>query len=114
MKHLKIHPLRVERRRRALTQQQLADFAQVSLSTIERAERGESIRADNQRRICDYLKKTPEELGLVSKESINQDEQNSPYTDNTLYTTTPIQSTTRAYLPPTRFLTMKSDELIKR
>src|SRR5579864_2242298 len=57
--------LRTERLRRGWTQQQLADFAGLSLSTIERAEKGESIRVDCIQRLCECLSKTPEELGLL-------------------------------------------------
>src|SRR5436305_7327147 len=57
--------LRTERLRRGWTQQQRADFAALSLSTIERAEKGESIRVDCIQRLCECLSKTPEELGLL-------------------------------------------------
>jgi transcriptional regulator with XRE-family HTH domain/tetratricopeptide (TPR) repeat protein len=57
--------LRNERRNRGWSQKLLADFAAVSLSTIERAERGEPLRIDNIQRICECLNKTPQELGLV-------------------------------------------------
>src|SRR5438270_1964935 len=57
--------LRTERLRRGWTQQQLADFAALSLSTVERAEKGESIRVDCIQRLCECLSKTPEELGLL-------------------------------------------------
>jgi len=57
--------LRIARQQRGWSQQQLADFAEVSLSTIERAERGEPIRVDNLERICSCLEKTPEQLGLI-------------------------------------------------
>ncbi|MCH5583662.1 helix-turn-helix domain-containing protein [Shimazuella sp. AN120528] len=43
------------------SQQQLADFAQLSLSTIERAEGGKQIRTDSVQRLCQSLKRTPEE-----------------------------------------------------
>jgi transcriptional regulator with XRE-family HTH domain len=56
--------LRTERLRRGWTQQQLADFAAISLSTVERAEKGGSIRVDCIQRLCECLSKTPEELGL--------------------------------------------------
>src|ERR1700682_3071815 len=53
------------RLRRAWTQRDLADFAQVSLSSIQRAERGEPLRVDMCQRICKCLgKEKPEELGL--------------------------------------------------
>lgn len=58
--------LRSARKEKGWTQQQLADFAQLSLSTIERAERGEPIRVDSIERICRCLQKTPEQLGLIS------------------------------------------------
>jgi transcriptional regulator with XRE-family HTH domain len=57
--------LRTERLRHGWSQQQLADFALVSLSTIERAERGEAIRVDSIQRLCECLSKTSEELGLL-------------------------------------------------
>ncbi|SDZ37971.1 helix-turn-helix domain-containing protein [Thermoactinomyces sp. DSM 45892] len=61
--------LRTARRTKGWTQQHLADFAEVSLSTVERAERGESIRIDSVQRLCKCLQKTPEQLGLLSKQS---------------------------------------------
>lgn len=57
--------LRTERLRRGWTQQQLADFAAISLSTVERAEKGEAIRVDCIQRLCECLSKTSEELGLL-------------------------------------------------
>src|SRR6266567_1064905 len=60
--------LRAARLQNRWNQQQLADFAEVSLSTIERAERGEPIRVDNIERLCKCLQKTPEQLGLVNIE----------------------------------------------
>lgn len=57
--------LRLERLRRGWNQQQLADFAVVSLSTVARAERGEAIRIDSIQRLSACLSKTPEELGLL-------------------------------------------------
>ena len=60
--------LRTERRRHGWSQQQLADFALVSLSTVERAERGEPIRVDSIQRLCECLSKTAEELGLLHLE----------------------------------------------
>lgn len=57
--------LRTERLRHGWTQQQLADFAGISLSTVERAEKGESIRVDGIQRLCECLSKTSEELGLL-------------------------------------------------
>src|SRR6266568_4198819 len=60
--------LRTERLRRGWTQQQLADFAGISLSTVERAEKGESIRVDCIQRLCECLSKRSEELGLLKLE----------------------------------------------
>ncbi len=70
MKDSDTHPLRVARLNlsRPLTQQQLADFAGVSLSTIVRAEHGEPIRLDCIQRIRDYFNKPAQELGLRSIE----------------------------------------------
>src|SRR5436305_6125208 len=55
----------IERLRKGWDQQQLADFAQVSLSTVQRAERGKAIRIDNIQRLCACLEKTPEQLNLL-------------------------------------------------
>lgn len=69
--------LRTARRQRGWNQQQLADFAEVSLSTIERAERGESIRIDNLERLCTCLQKTSEQLGLIKDyEEVNRRQAN--------------------------------------
>ena len=63
--------LRAERRRRAWTQQLLADFARISVPTVQRAERGEALRMDTVQLLCDALGKTPQELGLVG---VDEDE----------------------------------------
>jgi DNA-binding XRE family transcriptional regulator len=65
------HPLREARLKLGYTQQMLADFALVSLSTIERAERGERIRVTSMHLICQCFSErfqrpvTPDELGLL-------------------------------------------------
>ncbi|PRX40896.1 helix-turn-helix protein [Planifilum fimeticola] len=72
--------LRAARRKKGWSQQQLADFAGLSRSTIERAERGEPIRVDSIQRLCECLQKTPEQLGLLAPEKhdtpqiLNQDQ----------------------------------------
>jgi transcriptional regulator with XRE-family HTH domain/tetratricopeptide (TPR) repeat protein len=62
-----IHPLRQERQRRNLTQRELAELSLVSLSTIQRAERGEPIRVDSRRLLCKYLGKDAQVLGLIAE-----------------------------------------------
>src|ERR1700751_4009700 len=71
MKNVQTHPLRIARLNlpRPLTQQQLADFAAVSVSTIERAERGEPISIDSIQRICEYFGKDARELGLTKEKA---------------------------------------------
>src|SRR5258708_39843814 len=66
--------LQAARRQKGWSQQQLADFAEVSVSTVGRAERGEPIRVDNIERLCTCLQKTPEQLGLVNTgdQSVNR------------------------------------------
>ncbi len=75
MKDTKSHPLRVARMNlpRPLTQQQLADFAEVSISTIERAERGGPISIDSIQRLCKYFGKDARELGLKKGDTEKQD-----------------------------------------
>lgn len=60
--------LRGARLRKGWSQQQLADFAAIGRSTVERAERGKPIRVDNIQWVCACLEKTPEQLGLVKLE----------------------------------------------
>jgi transcriptional regulator with XRE-family HTH domain len=65
-KSVKNEVLRLARKRRGWSQRELADFAGVSLSTVERAERGEAIRIDSIQRLCRCLGQSPEALGLLS------------------------------------------------
>ena len=60
-----VHPLKVARIQRNLTQQMLADFTQVSLTTIQRAERGEATSIYTHQRLCDYFGMNSVELGLL-------------------------------------------------
>ena len=61
------HRLRRERLARGWTQQQLADFAHVSLNSVVRAEQGRALRVDICRLLCDCLgKEKPADLGLWS------------------------------------------------
>ena len=62
------HPLRVERARHNLTQQQLAEAAKVGAITIWRAENGYLINAESRQRLCDYFGKSASELGLLGRE----------------------------------------------
>jgi transcriptional regulator with XRE-family HTH domain len=64
-----VHPLRKERLRRGWKQRQLADFALIGLSAVERAEGGKSISLENVQRLCTCLGKSPEQLGLVKIEN---------------------------------------------
>jgi len=57
--------LRQERLRKGWSQLQLSLEAGVSLSTVERAERGEGLRIDSIQRLCACLDKTPEQLELL-------------------------------------------------
>jgi transcriptional regulator with XRE-family HTH domain len=70
--------LRTARRQKGWNQQQLADFAQLSLSTIERAENGKQIRIDSVQQLCECLGRTPEELGLIMGESKEQENDIQP------------------------------------
>ncbi len=62
------HPLVVERLRRNLSQQMLADFTGLGRATVVRAERGRSISAQSRQQLCDYLGKSADQLGLVIEE----------------------------------------------
>jgi transcriptional regulator with XRE-family HTH domain len=59
------HPLAVLRTQHNLTQQMLADFAQLSKPTIQRAESGLPIRAQSRQMLCDYFGRSAQELGLL-------------------------------------------------
>lgn len=69
------HPLRKARIGLGYTQKVLADFVQVSESTIKRAEAGKPLRVDNIHLICRYFSDRynrqvePQELGLISAEA---------------------------------------------
>ena len=58
--------LRNERLRKGWSQEHLADFSGVSLRTIQRAERGESLRPDSIQLLCKCLSKSTEDLGLFN------------------------------------------------
>ena len=74
--------LRKARLQKGWSQQQLADFAAIGVSTVERAERGKPIRIDNIQRLCACLEKTPEQLGLVKLDyqQESSDQRTSPRT----------------------------------
>jgi transcriptional regulator with XRE-family HTH domain len=84
--------LRAARQQRGWNQQQLADFAVLSLSTIERAERGASIRVDSIQRLCACLGKTPEQLGLLreAQQESDSDDMNRRQTLQVLGTGTAL------------------------
>ncbi|HEU5226500.1 MAG TPA: helix-turn-helix transcriptional regulator [Ktedonobacteraceae bacterium] len=65
--------LRRVRLQKGWSQQQLADFAEISVATVVRAERGEPLRIDNIQRLCACLEKTPEQLGLVRLDYSQED-----------------------------------------
>ncbi len=64
--------LRAARHRKGWSQQQLADFAAISVATVVRAENGRTPRIDNIQRLCECLEKTPEQLGFVKQEGSEQ------------------------------------------
>ena len=64
--------LRAARHRKGWSQQQLADFAAISVATVVRAESGRTPRIDNIQRLCECLEKTPEQLGVVKQEGSDQ------------------------------------------
>jgi transcriptional regulator with XRE-family HTH domain len=59
-----MHPLRLERTRKRLTQKMLADLTGLGEATIERAEGGARVSLDTQQRLCAFFHKTPQELGF--------------------------------------------------
>lgn len=79
MDETKIHPLRLAREKLGITQEVLADLAGLSVPTIKRAERGETLGAFSIAQICTYFSERyrhqvePKDLGLrrqwESKES---------------------------------------------
>jgi len=60
-----MHPLREARERRNLSQQALADLCELGLATIERAERGRTLRPDTRRRLSAFFGLPADALGLV-------------------------------------------------
>ncbi|MGH2497927.1 MAG: helix-turn-helix transcriptional regulator, partial [Ktedonobacteraceae bacterium] len=62
-----VHPLRVARVERGLTQDDLAQETDLGVSTIRRAEQWFPLNIKTQRILSDYFKKTPRELGLLGR-----------------------------------------------
>lgn len=60
-----LHPLRSIRQQQNLTIAQLANLANVSSTTIWRAEHGRSVNAESRRRLCAFFNVNSRELGLV-------------------------------------------------
>ena len=73
----KFSPLAAERKRRSYTQQMVADFAGVSLATVQRAEVGKPIRIDNQLLLCKFFGMTAEQLGMVQEIEDDQNKSSS-------------------------------------
>jgi len=95
-----MHPLRIARRQRNLTIEQLADEAHVGASTVWRAEHNHPINAESRQRLCTYFARTAQELGLVH--DLPQDapitELVMPVTSSaTLFTAQPMQETQTLY-----------------
>ncbi|HLG62101.1 MAG TPA: helix-turn-helix transcriptional regulator [Ktedonosporobacter sp.] len=76
--------LRTARRQKGWSQQQLADFAGVGITTVARAEQGKSLRIDTIQRLCACLGKTPEQLGLVTLDG-NQESSGQQDNSKTFY-----------------------------
>ena len=69
--------LREARHKKGWSQQQLADFSGLSLSTIQRAESGKPIRIDSIQRLCECFQQSPEQLGLIRSNDKNQNTSNT-------------------------------------
>lgn len=104
--------LRQARQYKGWSQQQLADFAVLSLSTIERAERGEPLRGDSIQRLCACLHKTPEQLGLLNgeHEGSESDDMNRRQTLHILGTGTALL----VGVPPANLLPREIETLFTR
>src|SRR6266849_680215 len=62
-----VHPLRVARVERGLTQEELAQEIGLGVSTIRRAEQWFPLNIKTQRILSNYFEKTPKELGLLGR-----------------------------------------------
>ncbi len=62
-----VHPLRVARVERGLTQEELAQEIGLGVSTIRRAEKWFPLNIKTQRILSNYFEKTPKELGLLGR-----------------------------------------------
>src|SRR5947209_6232419 len=108
MKDNRVHPLRQERLRKGWTQRQLADFAQVALSSVERAERWEPLRVDICQRLCQTLgKERPEELGLRSHGELEERSKSHKLTH--LHQETPVALNTQIIRLPNEALSSPPD-----
>ncbi len=62
-----VHPTRIARVEHGLTQEELAQAIGLGVSTIRRAEQWFPLNIKTQRILCDFFKKTPNELGLLGR-----------------------------------------------
>lgn len=105
MKKVNEHPVRLERLRRGWSQQQLADFAQISLNSVVHAEQGKPLRVDICRRLCDLLgKEKPEDLGLrcigmMDTQTTDSNKQISEQVDTTSINAEIVNQPTNIYVP---------------
>lgn len=72
------HPLRALRYSLNMSIQDLAEVSGVSVQTIKRAEKGQGLYPDSRRLLCEYLNKSPEELGLFPQKPRAQKQQLEP------------------------------------
>ena len=86
-----VHPLRVARVERGLTQEELAQEIGLGVSTIRRAEQWFPLNIKTQRILSNYFEKTPKELGLLGRGWTQGDGKVTSPLQNTLNPSTHLQ-----------------------
>lgn len=114
-----LHPLTAAREARNLSQAQLAEEVKLGPRTIWAAEHQRPISAHSRRQLCRYFKKTAQELGLVSAESMARARKQQKYTQpaatqSTLVTTFPSITQQDSVLPQGMVNTNNTDSLLIR
>lgn len=98
MKRSQNHPFRVERQKRNMSLQDVADATNLGWTTIWRAEQGHELRPESRRILCEFFQIGPTELGLLPAEEGVTDQSQSNDEQSPLYMLTEQQLITFAAL----------------
>jgi len=113
-----VHPLRVARVERGLTQEELAQEIGLGVSTIRRAEQWFPLNIKTQRILSNYFEKTPKELGLLGRGWTQGDGKVTSPLQNTLNPSThlpvveALAASSRIGTPSSQFIPTQAIDLL--